>query len=233
MSPVGSGGASPPPSAVNPRPSDATPQIELASDPKVEPLNPLAADAGSPDAGLQEPDGDESDPLDPTSGDPPAPVDGPSETDAPDAGDSASVEAPPSDEPPSDEPPSVEPPVTDPPLIDPPDPAPPIIDPPATDPPPAEPPQEPVPSFEADVWPIFMAGCGTCHTTLRRGGHSVGSPTLATALADARRLGGTLSERLDGGGMPPACSGSPGDVGCISVTDLATIRLWVGTGMAP
>ncbi len=116
-------------------------------------------------------------------------------------------------------------------VAEPPEPDP--VEPPVVaEPDPEEPPVVP-PSFQADVWPIFIANCSTCHTTLRRGGHSVGSPVLATADADARRLGVTLIERLDGGGMPPRCSGSPGDVGCIAVADLAMIQLWIDTGMAP
>jgi hypothetical protein len=56
---------------------------------------------------------------------------------------------------------------------------------------------------------------------------------LATAYADAQRLGFVLIDRLDGGGMPPACAGPPGDPGCIAVADLALIRRWIETGMAP
>lgn len=91
----------------------------------------------------------------------------------------------------------------------------------------------PLPSFERDVWPIFQSQCSPCHTTLGRGGHVVGSADLATAFADATRLGTTLIDRLDGGGMPPACTGQPGDPGCISVDDLPLIQLWIDTGMSP
>jgi hypothetical protein len=99
---------------------------------------------------------------------------------------------------------------------------------------PVDPPPDPeVASFELDVWPIFQTNCGPCHTELGRGGHLVGSPTLEVADADARRLGATLIERLDGGGMPPACTGVPGDPNCIAVADLATIQLWLDTGLAP
>lgn len=95
-------------------------------------------------------------------------------------------------------------------------------------------PPEPVAlGFELDVWPIFQASCGPCHTGLGRGGHNVGSVTLAEADADARRLGATIIQRLDGGGMPPACTGVPGDPGCISVENLATIQAWLDTGLAP
>jgi hypothetical protein len=91
-------------------------------------------------------------------------------------------------------------------------------------------PPPPAPSFERDVWPIFRANCSPCHTTGRSGGHSVGSASLSTAYADATRLNTRLLDRLDGGGMPPSCSSEPGDPGCISVQDLATIALWIESG---
>ena len=93
-------------------------------------------------------------------------------------------------------------------------------------------PPEP-PSFEHDLWPIFQSQCTPCHTTLGRGGHFVGSQDLATAFADATRLGTTLIDRLDGGGMPPACQGFPGDPGCISAENLALIQRWIDGGRAP
>ena len=133
-------------------------------------------------------------------------------------------------EPPPSEPPveTLPPPVSEPPAdagippeVVPDPPVPPVVE----EPPPT--------SFETEVWPIFKASCSSCHGTRRAGGHSVGSPTLATAYADAQRLGFTLIDRLDGGGMPPACSGLPGDPGCIAVSELATIRRWLDTGQAP
>jgi hypothetical protein len=98
---------------------------------------------------------------------------------------------------------------------------------------PTSPPPPPAVSFQTDVWPIFMTNCTPCHTTRRAGGHSVGSPDLATAFADATRLNTTIIQRLDGGGMPPTCVGVPGDPGCIGVADLATIQRWIDTGMTP
>jgi hypothetical protein len=99
------------------------------------------------------------------------------------------------------------------------------------EPPPVKPPA--VTSFEADVWPIFVTGCNPCHTAVRAGGHSVGSADLAIAFADATRLGSTLVARLDGGGMPLGCAGNPGDPGCISLDDLATVQAWIDEGSAP
>lgn len=87
-------------------------------------------------------------------------------------------------------------------------------------------------SFEDEVWPIFMARCGGCHTTGRQGGHSVGSPTLATALADAQRLGETLVTRLDGGNMPPGCT-TAGTAPCIPIDELETVEDWVAGGELP
>jgi len=87
-------------------------------------------------------------------------------------------------------------------------------------------------SFEADVWPIFMNRCGTCHTTGRSGGHSVGSPTLATALSDAQRLGEELVTRMDGGGMPFGCV-TAGMAPCVPLAELQTVEDWVDGGELP
>jgi hypothetical protein len=205
------------------------------TDPPDPPDAPGASDAGA-DA-VAPPGPDEPpvvlEPCDP--GDPQAPP-------AVDAG-------PPPVEPPPVEPPPVEPP-PDPQPVDAGTPAPepvvdagPPIEPPIEEPPPVkkppvkkppiEPPPPPVTSFEANVWPIFVSNCTPCHTTLRRGGHSVGSADLAVAFADATLLGSTLIERLDGGGMPLGCEGVPGDPGCISIEDLATVQAWIDDGLAP
>jgi hypothetical protein len=148
------------------------------------------------------------------------------------------TEPPPVEPPPMQPPPTVDagptepPPMQEPPPMEEPPPAQPSADAgaPPVEPPPAEPPP---PSFEANVWPIFQTGCSPCHTTLGLGGHLVGSADLATAFADATRLGPTLIARLDGGGMPLGCAGAPGTPGCIAVNDLATIQLWIDTGEAP
>jgi hypothetical protein len=162
--------------------------------------------------------------------------------------DAGPVEPPPIDCSPTTEPPPVEPPPVEPPPVEPPPASvdagappppmepPPVVTPPPPDagPPPMEPPPVvPPPSFESEVWPIFITGCSPCHTTLGLGGHLVGSADLATAFADATRLGPTLIARLDGGGMPLGCAGNPGDPGCIAVDDLAAIQLWIDGGMAP
>ena len=62
---------------------------------------------------------------------------------------------------------------------------------------------------------------------------------IETAYADAVRLGQTLIERVDGGGMPPSdapppnnCGAEgggiqPGDPGCLSVEAVALIQTWI------
>jgi hypothetical protein len=187
--------------------------------------------------------------VDPPGGHPPwtnppstdLPDDGPGEPDSGDAGapsgpdGSGSADAGASPGP-------VEPPPPAPEAVDagspPPDPSPPSPEPidaglPPVEPPPVGPPLPVAPGFEAAVWPIFMTGCSPCHTSLRRGGHSVGSADLAVAFADATRLGPILIDRLDGGGMPLGCAGNPGELGCIAIDDLATIQAWIDGGMAP
>jgi hypothetical protein len=142
---------------------------------------------------------------------------------------------PPPVEPPPVEPPPVKPPPVEPPPVKPPPVKPPPVEPPPVEPPPVKPPPVEPPlaetSFAADVWPIFMVSCNPCHTTARIAGHSVGSDDLAVAFADATRLGETLLQRLDGGGMPLGCTGQPGDEGCLSEEEVATVRAWVDDGM--
>jgi hypothetical protein len=87
-------------------------------------------------------------------------------------------------------------------------------------------------SFQQDVWPIFMQRCAPCHTTGRSGGQSVGSATLATALADARRVGEELATRLDGGGMPPGCN-TAGTAPCIPLNELQIVEDWLDDGSQP
>lgn len=89
-------------------------------------------------------------------------------------------------------------------------------------------------SFAEDVLPIFAANCGTCHTTQRFAGHSVGG-ALPQSYDDALRLGMTLLQRIDGGGMPPACGdeGEPGDPGCLTVQQVETVRTWIADGSQP
>jgi hypothetical protein len=93
-------------------------------------------------------------------------------------------------------------------------------------------------SFAADIHPIFESSCGPCHVTDGSAGHNVGGADVDQAYADAVRLGQTLIERVDGGGMPPSyapepnnCGDNggtePGDPGCLSVDEVALIQTWI------
>jgi hypothetical protein len=108
---------------------------------------------------------------------------------------------------------------------------PPVEEPPAEEPPAAEPPADAL-SFAADIRPIFARSCGPCHTTRGAAGHNVGGP-LPGSYQDALRLGPTLLQRIDGGGMPPACNGDPGDPGCLSVAEVQLVQTWITQGSEP
>jgi hypothetical protein len=87
--------------------------------------------------------------------------------------------------------------------------------------------------FAADVYPILQANCGPCHTTDYSGGHNVASSDEAEAYGFAQMIGGRLLERVNGGGMPPTCSGVPGDAGCLSVAEVDLIRRWTAQCFPP
>ena len=207
-----------PPGEMTP-PADTLRKKPADSPAPAKPVQPL--EPGTPDAGSAAGQ-DGSAPIDAAH-----PFSEPSDAGAPLSNDASSPVAVP-------EPPVVEPSPADAgaPPDEPPPPPPADAGAPPDEPPPPPPPPTPT-SFETEVWPIFKARCSSCHGVGRAGGHSVGSSVLATAYADAQRLGSTLIDRLDGGGMPPACSGQPGDPGCIAVAELATIQGWLDTGMAP
>jgi hypothetical protein len=93
-------------------------------------------------------------------------------------------------------------------------------------------------SFAADIHPIFEAACNPCHVSVGYGGHNVGGE-LDQAYEDAVRLGVTLVQRIDGGGMPPPdaeppydCGAEgrpsqPGDEGCLTVAQVALVQTWI------
>jgi hypothetical protein len=65
------------------------------------------------------------------------------------------------------------------------------------------------------------------------GGHRVGSPDVSISYPDAQRLGQDLLNRVNGGGMPPACDGDPGDANCLTVAQVALIQAWIDDGSNP
>lgn len=87
--------------------------------------------------------------------------------------------------------------------------------------------------FAADVYPILQANCGPCHTTDYSGGHNVASSDEAEAYGFAQMIGGRLLQRVNGGGMPPTCSGVPGDPGCLSAAEVDLIRRWTAQCFPP
>lgn len=87
--------------------------------------------------------------------------------------------------------------------------------------------------FAADIYPILQANCGPCHTTDYSGGHNVASSDEAEAYGFAQTLAGRILERVNGGGMPPTCSGVAGDPGCLSVAEVDLIRRWTAQCSPP
>ena len=90
-------------------------------------------------------------------------------------------------------------------------------------------------SFAAQIHPILRVRCAPCHETQFEGGHNAASPDLDEAYGFSRNLGSRLTERINGGGMPPSyapppqnCDGPPGSPGCVGVEEFALIERWVG-----
>lgn len=103
-------------------------------------------------------------------------------------------------------------------------------DPPAEDEPPAAPAGGGV-TFANDVFPILNTACAPCHAGSGLGGNNIGGPEVDDAFEEASALADNVVNRISNGGMPPACAGGdPGDSGCVSEEDLATIEAWVEAG---
>lgn len=103
-------------------------------------------------------------------------------------------------------------------------------DPPAEDEPPAAPGGGGV-TFANDVFPILNTACAPCHAGSGFGGNNIGGPDVDDAFEEASALADNVVNRISNGGMPPACAGGdPGDNGCVSEEDLATIEAWVEAG---
>ncbi|HTV24791.1 MAG TPA: hypothetical protein VMG12_39130 [Polyangiaceae bacterium] len=86
-------------------------------------------------------------------------------------------------------------------------------------------------SFATDVQPIFNSTCGPCHAEQGLAGVSIGNPDIDTAYDSAVDREEGVFRRIEAGTMPPPCGGgAPGDPGCISEEDLATIEAWYDAG---
>ena len=85
-------------------------------------------------------------------------------------------------------------------------------------------------AFEADVWPILNTTCGPCHAGSTFGGNDIGDTDVANAFDEATRVADRIIARVEGGTMPPACTGDPGSAGCMSVEDFDTVKSWVEAG---
>lgn len=81
-------------------------------------------------------------------------------------------------------------------------------------------------SFAADIHPIFRLHCRPCHEDEFSGGHNVAADDPMEAYAFLVSMAPSLVPRVNGGGMPPSCSGVPGDPGCLTVAELQLIQSW-------
>lgn len=86
-------------------------------------------------------------------------------------------------------------------------------------------------SFATDVQPIFNSTCGPCHAEQGLAGVSIGDPDVDTAFDSAVDREARVLARIEAGTMPPPCGGgAPGDSGCITEEDLATVEAWYAAG---
>jgi len=88
-------------------------------------------------------------------------------------------------------------------------------------------------TFAADLHPIFRANCVPCHEDEYSGGHNVAAVDVDEAYGFVKDIKDRLVGRVNGGGMPPGCSGVAGDPGCISVAELNLIQRWAAQCFPP
>jgi mono/diheme cytochrome c family protein len=85
--------------------------------------------------------------------------------------------------------------------------------------------------FDTDIWPIFSANCGPCHTTGNSGGQSIGSSDKAKALSDAKANQTDIIADIANGTMPlGTCMGPPDSDGCLTNADFQKIEAWFKAG---
>jgi hypothetical protein len=104
---------------------------------------------------------------------------------------------------------------------------------PAPNPPPGNPGnQTPAPdaiTFTADIRPILVTNCGSCHAS--GGLPQFASANAATGFDVAFGLRSTIISEIRSGNMPAdTCNGAPGSSGCVSVADFDSIQQWVASG---
>jgi hypothetical protein len=88
-------------------------------------------------------------------------------------------------------------------------------------------------SFEADVWPIFSAQCGPCHTVANIV-QNIGGDDKDAAFADAVKFKTAIVADIQAGDMPQGtCSGAPGSAGCVTQAEFDLIKSWVDGGTPP
>ena len=97
-------------------------------------------------------------------------------------------------------------------------------------------------TYTADVQPIFVNYCSSCHTTGGSGGTnfaaSYADSQLPSASCPGLTRGACALQRIQTGSMPSGagCTGNPAlDVGkpqCLTAAEQATIAAWIQSGQA-
>jgi hypothetical protein len=82
--------------------------------------------------------------------------------------------------------------------------------------------------FRRDVYPIFAAYCGQCHS-VNGPYHDIASPELDEAYADSVEFAERIVARIAQGNMPPGCVFD--DSACVPPADLETIERWIAEGL--
>lgn len=107
--------------------------------------------------------------------------------------------------------------------------------------PPAEPtpvPTPPPPGWYDDIQPLLLRYCGDCHLDAATAGGEVGwlnshEEVLADAIApecEGETRARCIPARIEGGDMPFPLGCLPGDLGCITEDELATVHAWLDAG---
>ena len=82
--------------------------------------------------------------------------------------------------------------------------------------------------FRRDVYPIFTAYCGQCHS-VNGPYHDIASPELDEAYADSVEFAERIVVRIAQGNMPPGCVFD--DAACVPPADLETVERWIAEGL--
>jgi hypothetical protein len=95
------------------------------------------------------------------------------------------------------------------------------------------------PTWEADVQPMMLPYCGDCHEGGAAGsggigwlnGHEQVTSNAIAPVCDGHARGQCLDVRVENESMPDGAPCPPGETGCITIDEYATLQAWIGAGM--